>query len=419
MSKVNLYLIVLVFLQFSCKVNKEYSKAISSNTISNYEEYLKKFPKSKHKMDVEFRLNNLLDEQSWKQAQLLNTIEVYKKYITDFPKSSHKQEVEFRLNNLYDEQSWKNANSTFSILVFKNYINQFPNGKYVIEARNNIEKLEKIKEVEDVWNKCKMINSIVSYQSFIDLYPSSSLVIDARLQIENLKELKEWDIAFEQNTIESYNNYLKKFPKGKFSYTAINKIDEINEEKIILPIWKSTIRINTYKAFNDFLDKYPYSTYSDLAKEKLIEIEENDWEKAFTLNSIKLLSDCIKKYPYSYNIDDAEKKIIDLEVDKIFKGDYGQLPPMSKNNYNYSASSTNSISIYNRTKYTLTVRYSGVESKKIVLIPGERTTISLKFGNYRIAASVNAANVRNYAGSEYLSSGEYSSEFYIKTTTTR
>jgi hypothetical protein len=77
----------------------------------------------------------------------------------------------------------------------------------------------------------------------------------------------------------------------------------------------------------------------------------------------------------------------------------------------------NSIEIFNNTQYILTIRYSGIESKKVVMSPKQRTSLSLKNGNYRIAASVNASNVRNYAGNENLSAGEYTSEYYIRTRT--
>ena len=75
---------------------------------------------------------------------------------------------------------------------------------------------------------------------------------------------------------------------------------------------------------------------------------------------------------------------------------------MSKTSSEYTYTPTNDIEIYNNTKYILTVRYSGVESMKIVLSPKEKKTINLKNGDYRVTASVNAANVTNYAGKEKL-----------------
>lgn len=87
---------------------------------------------------------------------------------------------------------------------------------------------------------------------------------------------------------------------------------------------------------------------------------------------------------------------------------------MSNGGSNYSNNATNFVEIYNNTSYNLTFRYSGVESKKNVLSPQQRKSTKLKKGNYRITASVDAANVSNYAANEYLSGRNYTSQYYIK-----
>ena len=105
-----------------------------------------------------------------------------------------------------------------------------------------------------------------------------------------------------------------------------------------------------------------------------------------------------------------------MEVDAIFSGDYGLLPPMNRTSGTYIQTTNNNVEIFNNTKYTLTVRYSGtLESKKIILLPGQRKSVSIRNGSYRVAASVSLSNVRNYAGNETLSGGDYSSEYYIVT----
>ena len=81
----------------------------------------------------------------------------------------------------------------------------------------------------------------------------------------------------------------------------------------------------------------------------------------------------------------------------------------------YGGGSTSSISIYNRTSYNLTLLYSGPDSKRIVISPNQTGYITLRNGSYKIAASVSASNVRNYAGSENLRGGSYSAEYYIVT----
>ena len=109
----------------------------------------------------------------------------------------------------------------------------------------------------------------------------------------------------------------------------------------------------------------------------------------------------------------AEKKIIDLQVASVYAGEHGELPSMDRIGYGGGASST--ISVYNNTAYTLTLLYSGPDSKRLTIPSHQTGNVTLKNGYYRIAASVSAAGVRSFAGSENLNGGSYSVEYYIVT----
>lgn len=61
----------------------------------------------------------------------------------------------------------------------------------------------------------------------------------------------------------------------------------------------------------------------------------------------------------------------------------------------------------NSTSYTLTLMYSGNESKRLVLSPNSTGSVRLKNGSCRIAASVSSSNVSNYVGTEFLNGGSY------------
>jgi hypothetical protein len=145
------------------------------------------------------------------------------------------------------------------------------------------------------------------------------------------------------------------------------------------------------------------------------ELQWLDWNSAKFKNTIDAYSDFILKYPLNFNVPEAEKRIIDLEVEAIFKADHGELPPLTKSDEYNPYSSTNTVSIFNNTDHTLTIRYSGNESKKIVIAPKGTVKTTLKSDMYKITASVDAKFVRNYAGEEYLTGGEYEAEYYIVT----
>lgn len=143
--------------------------------------------------------------------------------------------------------------------------------------------------------------------------------------------------------------------------------------------------------------------------------DNSAWQTASSLNNIAAYQKYLDLYPYGKHKSSAESKLIDLQVDATFAGEHGYLPEMDKTSN--GSGSTSTISVYNNTSYTLTLLYSGKESKKLVLSPNSRGSLRLKNGSYRIAASVSASNVQRYAGSETLNGGGYEVEYYISTTT--
>jgi outer membrane protein assembly factor BamD (BamD/ComL family) len=354
--------------------------------------------------------------KDYQYAVFRNSIDSYESYLELYPKSKYKPDVNSKLKVLYEERDWNNATSAHTIDAYKVYIALYPNGKHKFDAEERIVKIKRQIEIDESWNNSKETNTVEAYQAFIDRYPDAYFYCsEAKTKIKRLVDDDAWAKASSIHTIESYNEYLKSQTEGKYRSKAFEWISKITEEKTILPIWNQAKQKNTYQAYAEFLRNYPKSSYSKQAQENMDKIESFDWEKATRSNTIRGYQSFISKFPNSEYVEIAEKRIIDLEVDKIFDGDYGMLPPLSRDSYG-GYKSTNSVEIYNNTGYNLTIRYSGSESKKIILYPKQRLTTTLPNGSYRITASVNAANVRNYAGNETLSGGNYSSEYYIITT---
>jgi outer membrane protein assembly factor BamD (BamD/ComL family) len=271
------------------------------------------------------------------------------------------------------------------------------------------------------WEIVKKANNLVAYESFISKYPNSSYANESKQKIEEIEYQKEnefWRKIENQNTVQSYKQYLSKYPNGHFVNQAENAIIDLERAKENSS-WNIARNTNTISSYKSYLSKYPYGEFRISAEEKIKEIKIQEEEKAWrNANTISDYKKYLKDYPYGKYVNDVEKRIIDLEVDNVFKGSYGFLPPMQKS---YSSSnrntSFNDIYVKNDTEYTLTIRYSGTMSKKVVIPPRGSQKFILSNGSYRIAASVNASNVTPFAGQESLNGGEYSSTFYIQTST--
>lgn len=121
----------------------------------------------------------------------------------------------------------------------------------------------------------------------------------------------------------------------------------------------------------------------------------------------------LRTYPQSPYGEEARARIVDLEVAEIRRSRPPSLPAAtevsSAPGRTYSV-----INVHNSTSYELTLRYSGPDSFMVILTPNEKSSIELLVGKYIVAASVKAANVRNYAGDQDSTGGNFQVTFYIQ-----
>ncbi|MDF1866338.1 MAG: hypothetical protein P1U70_16000 [Saprospiraceae bacterium] len=398
------FLVVITI--FSCGASKKFQEAKSSNSILEYEWFVDKYPNSKFAIQAKEELEILYEEKDWKSTVNSNSINSFNAFIAKYPFSKHATQANENLRFLHEEKDWNYALRADIITEYNSFLRKYPNSLYSKQAKEKIAKIEELNS----WRKSKNINTIYGFQNFITSYPNSKYLFDAKNKIESLKDENAWGDAEIIGTLEAYKSYVNSFPYGAKRGKALDKIREI---EVILPEWKKTLSKNNPEAFQNFIQLFPNSFYTEQANDKLNRLELADWNNAKKRDRISSYEEYISTFPDGVHSEEARKRIIDIEVDAIFKGDHGTLPPMNRISPEYSSSKINDIEIFNNTIYTLIVRYSGTDSRKIVIKPKKREKLTLRNGSYRVTASVNAQNVRNYAGSEKLQGGAYSSEYYI------
>ena len=264
--------------------------------------------------------------------------------------------------------------------------------------------------------------------------------------IHYYKEKKIYEAVIKTNTDSAYIAYLNKHADRKFVKEVdsifwkrifiasdfdfylenIPKIDGVNEKHISVAkdsldeiFWRGAIISRDYQKYIDNSIKHN-SKYYSAAKDSIEHMKWGTdaaaWDEANKQNTSLAYNTYLILYPNGKRVRQAKKLAIDREVDDIIDSqDYGQLPAMDK--ISQGEGKISNISAFNNTSYTLTLRYSGIESKSISISPYTRRTITLTNGNYRVAASVNAYNVRNYAGTENLTGDNYFVEYYISHST--
>ena len=245
--------------------------------------------------------------------------------------------------------------------------------------------------------------------------------------------------------VSSYLSYIEKYENGKFVNEAIDSIGTISQREDYFDIlslsefsansyinskldsivailssneYDKALIENTEYGWQKFKESVPQKYWRDV-DEKMSALhyqswgtENMAWKSATDENTVDAYSKYLDLYPNGGHAKHAEKNIVDMTVQNVFgTNSYGKLPSMNKTYYNKS--STSKISVKNDTGYTLTIMYSGPDSRRLVIPQHSQKSITLVNGTYRIAASVNASDVNPFAGTETLTGGGYDVSYYI------
>ena len=88
----------------------------------------------------------------------------------------------------------------------------------------------------------KSVNTLLSFQNYLDKYPNGKYLVETK----ELREVPTWMETKSLNSKDSYSNYLSNYPKGKFESEANDSLRIINEiEK------KKAERIEHLKLWNE------------------------------------------------------------------------------------------------------------------------------------------------------------------------
>jgi len=257
----------------------------------------------------------------------------------------------------------------------------------------------------NAFDNAKRTNTSKEYEYFIEKHPKSLLINDAFDAL--------YVIAEKEGTISGLREFGNKYPNTTQAKKAYKQAVLICDQE-----YQTALTQNTIEGWIQYKSKVPQIDSRD-ADERISEIENSDWntearawKQVIILDNIESLNKYLKIYPNGIHKKQAEKKLIDLEVANVLNGEHGNLPSMDRSSSGGSGL-TSTIHVENQTSYTLSLLYSGRESKRLVLSPGQTESITLNNGTYSIAASVDAGSVRNYGGTEKLEGDNYSVSYYI------
>lgn len=140
--------------------------------------------------------------------------------------------------------------------------------------------------------------------------------------------------------------------------------------------------------------------------------EDTAWARAQKLDTRQAYEKFISMYPYGKYVAEANCKLIDARVNETLSNAHQSLPNI-KHIETDEPTFESTVEVTNHTGLPLTVYYSGIDKKSVLIPPDGKSTVILENGDYKLAASVPPQSIRPFAGQTAFVGGRYEIGFWI------
>lgn len=128
------------------------------------------------------RFHNIIfipsERKLYKLIRKSATVEKCDMFLANYPQSLHVTEVKKKLEELMFIQAYDAAVRDYNTLLLEEYLSDHPEGKYAEKARKNIEIIS--------WQKARIENTIESYQEYLTKFPNGTAAEFAKDKITEL-----------------------------------------------------------------------------------------------------------------------------------------------------------------------------------------------------------------------------------------
>lgn len=125
--------------------------------------------------------------------------------------------------------------------------------------------------MEKAYLKATKEDSIKSYEHFLKKYPEGLHTEEVTQRLDTLKEEKAFPVAEALNSTAAYASFLKSFPNGKFAEEARKRASASDREAFM-----NTCILGNIRAFQGFMESYPASKYRSLASGRIDYLKNAD-----------------------------------------------------------------------------------------------------------------------------------------------
>jgi TonB family protein len=159
---------------------------------------------------------DLLALRDWRAIKESRQASDFDAYLKKYPKSEFASLARERLEQL----EWEAIKANGKAADFEAFLQKHPEGKFVETARERLEQLE--------WEAVKTSDKTADIEAYLKKYPKSEFAPLARERSEQL----EWEAAKGSSKADDVAAFLQKHPEGKFAETAREHLEQLEWEAI-------------------------------------------------------------------------------------------------------------------------------------------------------------------------------------------
>ena len=190
------------------------------------------------------------DEIAWQRAFDIGNKEAFERYLKEWPNGRYADAARRRIATLRetakrdaeererqrkrDAQAWEKATAAGTIESLRTYLRDFPAGRFAGEATRRIAVLVEAKQKRELEERRKREARELAERKKREARElaerkkreAQELAERKRREAREARERddKAWAIARKQNSIQAYRGYLEKFPSGRHSKEANDKV---------------------------------------------------------------------------------------------------------------------------------------------------------------------------------------------------
>jgi len=260
------FVVLSILIIIGCSTSeKDFGTAQSENTISAYEDFLRKHPSSPQSPRAQSSLNQLRDLRAWEAVSRDNSITGYKNFLGKNPQSAYADKARRRLTLLLLNEGWLDTQRIDTVDAYERFLEQYSRDEKALVGQDATEstkwaksarallKQAKQRESEAMWASISSSDDPEQLSTFLHRYSDTSHAEEAGARLRFLKTPADSTLLAQWQT----------------SIASATQLDSLTIDE---PVWVSGLQVVTSRSVRTPFARLPSAgnEFSPISKDKFL-----------------------------------------------------------------------------------------------------------------------------------------------------